>query len=78
LKDNMMSFTNSNVQALLDAIDKMIDTHGVANPVLAHDLRAFRVALQEASRQRGGVDMAKMALRFASAIKFMIDHWPGP
>jgi hypothetical protein len=73
-----MFSSSQNVPALLAAIDKMIDTHGAANPALAHDLSAFRVALQEAARKRDGVDMAKMTLRFASVIKFIIDHWPGP
>ena len=65
-------------QALLQQIDNLIDYETrktKPDSELLHDLRTHRAALQDATRRTAG-DYAKAALRVATWIKFVHDHWP--
>lgn len=66
-------------QALLQHLDSLIEKLEAQtpppDPELLQDLRAHRAALQDATKRRPG-DIAKDALRLATWIKFIYDHWP--
>jgi len=65
-------------QALLQHLDLLIEKHEsreTPDLELLQDLRAHRAALQDATRRRPG-DIAKDALRVATWVKFVYDHWP--
>lgn len=73
-----MPITKPRAQALLQHLDLLIEkqeSRETPDPELLQDLRAHRAALQDATRRRPG-DFAKDALRVATWVKFVYDHWP--
>ena len=69
--------SNTRASALLHHVDSLIEKHrATADPELIQDLHAHRAVLQDALQRRSAGDIAASALRVATWVKFVYDHWP--
>jgi hypothetical protein len=65
-------------EALLHAIDQLIEQYGDTHPQLQLDLQQVRTELEVLLKTRRREDFAFAALRLASWIKFILDNLPPP
>lgn len=66
----------SSVDSLLASLDLLIERYGDTDPQLKADLVGFRCELQLAIKQQNWAEASTAALRLASLVKFIFDHWP--
>lgn len=64
--------------ALLRSIDTLIENHAKDNPELLKDLQRHRADVEDAARNSRWSDLASIALRIATLIKFLFDQLPPP
>ena len=57
-------------------IDSLIENHAKENPELRKDLEELRAGIEEARRNARWLDVANIALRVVTLVKFLFDRLP--
>jgi hypothetical protein len=67
---------SENTRELLCALHALIERYQTSDPDLTAELKAYRIKLEEALKQRDRRDAVRLGLQIAGWIKFLADFWP--
>lgn len=68
-----MERNQSRAEALLESVDALISKHGGANPELVAELQVLRDHLQDAFKRKNHQEMALVAFRIASWVRYVVE-----